>query len=376
MRVTRILCAAVFAAVSASAVYAQSPEVTKPTQSPEATKPTQSPEVTKPTQSPEAKPGLVIVNPGSASASSAAGGELAAAPATAERVAAEPAARAKSDTAADEKSGTEKAGAGKPNGNTAAGASQGDANKGVAAEGEKSEAAAEDAAMSEAAAISKAEEKKAAEAPPTPPKEPTLAIDIDLGTQRMTVSDNGEQLYSWAVSSGRSGYRTPTGTFNPVWMTKMWYSRQYEYAPMPNSIFFHGGAAIHATSAVSQLGSPASHGCVRLAPSHAATLYKLVSRHGKSMTKIVVHGTPKYDAEVASREDAPRNAQRYDYRRSYGLAYNYPPPGYRSRYYDYRYSDYEYRARDRARRYYAAPRRYARPRGLFGGGGYYYGYGY
>ncbi len=96
-----------------------------------------------------------------------------------------------------------------------------------------------------------------------PPPEPTLAIDIDLGAQRMRVTEAGGKTYSWPVSSGAYGYPTPTGTFRPVWTSKMWYSRQYEYAPMPNSIFFHGGTAIHATTSVGMLGRPASHGCVR-----------------------------------------------------------------------------------------------------------------
>ncbi len=114
--------------------------------------------------------------------------------------------------------------------------------------------------------------------------------------------------YVWPVSSGSRGHDTPTGNFKPVWMSKMWYSRQYEYAPMPNAIFFHGGAAIHGTAYVGSLGRPASHGCVRLAPRNAATLYKLVGSHGKAATRISVHGTPNHGAEpeVASRRQDRR----------------------------------------------------------------------
>ncbi len=72
----------------------------------------------------------------------------------------------------------------------------------------------------------------------------------------MHVSENGMPKYVWPVSSGGRGYDTPTGNFKPVWMSKMWYSRQYDYAPMPNAIFFHGGAAIHGTSAIGMLGTP------------------------------------------------------------------------------------------------------------------------
>jgi hypothetical protein len=142
-------------------------------------------------------------------------------------------------------------------------------------------------------------EVQSAAAEPPPPPEPTLIIDINLSTQRMNVSENGASKYTWAISSAAPGYRTPTGTFKPVWMSRMWYSRQYDYSPMPHSIFFHNGVAIHATQAIRHLGRPASHGCVRLAPSNAATLYKLVGKHGKGLTKIVVHGSPKYRATVA-----------------------------------------------------------------------------
>lgn len=148
------------------------------------------------------------------------------------------------------------------------------------------------------------------EARPAPPPAPTLHIDINLASQRMVVSENGKAKYTWAVSSGAYGYPTPTGTFQPSWMSKMWYSRQYDNAPMPHSIFFKNGAAIHATNSVHLLGRPASHGCVRLAPSNAAKLYAMVNRHGKERTRIVVHGKPKYAPPprvAGTRNTPPRN---------------------------------------------------------------------
>jgi lipoprotein-anchoring transpeptidase ErfK/SrfK len=111
---------------------------------------------------------------------------------------------------------------------------------------------------------------------------------IDISDQVMTVSENGRVLYSWSVSTGRRPYRTPRGTFRPIRMHKMWYSRKYDNAPMPHSIFFYGGYAIHGTDAVSNLGRPASHGCVRLHPSNARTLYNLVKAHGSGNTRIVL----------------------------------------------------------------------------------------
>jgi lipoprotein-anchoring transpeptidase ErfK/SrfK len=111
---------------------------------------------------------------------------------------------------------------------------------------------------------------------------------IDIAKQTMTVSENGSVLYSWKVSTGRGRYHTPRGTFRPIRMHKMWYSRKYQNSPMPHSIFFYGGYAIHGTDAVGNLGRPASHGCVRLHPTNAKTLYNLVQTYGSKNTRIVL----------------------------------------------------------------------------------------
>lgn len=112
---------------------------------------------------------------------------------------------------------------------------------------------------------------------------------IDISNQTMTVSDDDNVLYSWAVSTARKGYRTPRGSFRPIRMHEMWYSRKYDNSPMPHSIFFYGGYAIHGTNAIKSLGRPASHGCVRLHPSNAKALYDLVKAHGPQNTRILVN---------------------------------------------------------------------------------------
>jgi hypothetical protein len=84
----------------------------------------------------------------------------------------------------------------------------------------------------------------------------------------------------------------------------MWYSRQWDWSPMPHAIFFHRGTAIHGTYYVNGLGRPASHGCVRLAPSHAATLYQLVSNTGMQATRVRVHGKPPYGEEYVARRSS------------------------------------------------------------------------
>lgn len=143
--------------------------------------------------------------------------------------------------------------------------------------------------------------------PPPPPPPITLVLNTDLAAQRLTVTENGKVKHVWPISSGRPGYATQTGTFRPQWASKMWYSRQYEYAPMPHAIFFHRGTAFHATGAVGLLGRPASHGCVRLAPGNAALLFKLVHKHGYAQTKVVVHkGARDRGPAIASKGDRGR----------------------------------------------------------------------
>ncbi|TCT10540.1 L,D-transpeptidase-like protein [Tepidamorphus gemmatus] len=111
---------------------------------------------------------------------------------------------------------------------------------------------------------------------------------ISLSTQTMQVYVDGAPKYSWAVSAARKGYRTPVGSFRPTRMHRTYYSQKYDNAPMPHSIFFHGGYAIHGTTYVNSLGQPASHGCIRLHPANAAALFSLVQRHGPGNTRIVI----------------------------------------------------------------------------------------
>ena len=136
--------------------------------------------------------------------------------------------------------------------------------------------------------------------PPLPPPN-TLLLKVDLRAQNVTVMERGAVKFVWPISSGREGYATQTGTFQPQWTAKMWYSRQWDMAPMPHAVFFNRGTAFHATSATGSLGRRASHGCIRLAPANAAKLYALVHRHGLESTKVVVHSAPKEPA-VAKRK--------------------------------------------------------------------------
>lgn len=121
-------------------------------------------------------------------------------------------------------------------------------------------------------------------------------IHINLSTQTMHVQSSSGS-YSWPVSTARAGYYTPRGSFAPTGMQPMHYSRKYHMSPMPHSIFFRGGYAIHGSYETGSLGRPASHGCVRLSPGHAAMLYQMVQREGG---RISITGAPPRGGYYAS----------------------------------------------------------------------------
>ena len=117
-----------------------------------------------------------------------------------------------------------------------------------------------------------------------------VTVTIDKSTQRMTVAVNGATRHVFKISTGRAGFGTPNGHFRPQRLARTWFSKKYYNSPMPHSIFFHGGYAIHGSYEIRRLGGPASHGCVRLHPADAATLFALVNSEGSANTRIVVTG--------------------------------------------------------------------------------------
>jgi hypothetical protein len=124
------------------------------------------------------------------------------------------------------------------------------------------------------------------------PAQARVDVAIDLSQQKMHVT-SATGTYDWPISSGRSGFSTPGGSYAPIRLEAMHYSHKYHMAPMPHAIFFHGGYAIHGTYASGALGRPASHGCVRLSPANAAQLYAMVKAEGAS---IAITGTPPQSA--------------------------------------------------------------------------------
>jgi lipoprotein-anchoring transpeptidase ErfK/SrfK len=120
-----------------------------------------------------------------------------------------------------------------------------------------------------------------------PPAFADVVVAINKSAQRMTVIVDGVERHHWLISSGLGG-GPPSGSYRPERMERTWFSRKYDWSPMPHAIFFHKGYAIHGTRSVSRLGRRASHGCVRLHPANAAVLFAVVQRQGMSRTRIVV----------------------------------------------------------------------------------------
>lgn len=133
--------------------------------------------------------------------------------------------------------------------------------------------------------------KAAAKKPAAKDKQKLLVITINKVSQKMTVELDGRTKFKWPVSTGAAGYETPSGSYKPFRMEKEHYSKEWDDAPMPHSIFFTTrGHAVHGSYHVKSLGRRASHGCVRLHPDNAAKLFALVSQTGMSRTRVVVKG--------------------------------------------------------------------------------------
>jgi lipoprotein-anchoring transpeptidase ErfK/SrfK len=163
----------------------------------------------------------------------------------------------------------------------------------------------------------------------------TVQIHIDLSTQRMQVTSSSG-AYNWAVSTARSGYSTPRGSYAPISLQRMHYSRKYDMTPMPHSIFFRGGYAIHGSYATRSLGRPASHGCVRLAPGNASKLFSMVQAEG---ARISISGTPPQGRTLMARarRSAPEVAARRLQQDPMAYAPYYYAPSVRQWDYDPRY---------------------------------------
>jgi hypothetical protein len=136
------------------------------------------------------------------------------------------------------------------------------------------------------------------------PAQAELVVNISKSQQQLAVSLDGTELYRWPVSTGRPGLETPSGSYHPIRLERKWYSRRYDWTPMPWSMFFYRGYAVHGTLEARKLGRAVSHGCVRLQRANAETLFSLVREQGKSSTMFVVSDDP-LPQQRKPRQDEP-----------------------------------------------------------------------
>ena len=164
------------------------------------------------------------------------------------------------------------------------------------------------------------------------PAQAAVLVTIDKSAQQMTVSVDGRPLHQWPVSTGKAGYDTPNGKFKAFRMERDHFSKEWDAAPMPFSIFFtQKGHAIHGSLDTKRLGSPASHGCVRLLPANAEKLFALVQQEGVLNTTVVLSGVAPSGAPAVARR-APRSDAEEAYAQpQYGQQQQYgqlPRPAY------------------------------------------------
>jgi lipoprotein-anchoring transpeptidase ErfK/SrfK len=256
------------------------------------------------------------------------------------------------------------------------------AQQGAKGTGAAQEGGSNTATSSAQSADKSAEEKKASGpvedgAQPLFPNPKQLLVNIDKSTQEATVFVDGVEQYNWKVSTGKPGFVTPSGTYTATSMNKIWYSKEWDNAPMPHAVFFmKDGHAIHGTTEVKNLGKPASHGCVRLAPENAAILYELVKQNGLANTQVVLSGeTPggEYKGGVAS--GGPQyQYPPYPYGYGYGRGQPVAPPWFNPNQQAQIQPDQQPRRRGLFRRWFQQNQGYYPPAPRYYQRGYPYGY--
>jgi len=138
----------------------------------------------------------------------------------------------------------------------------------------------------------------------------SIVVTVDKSAQELSVTVDGAPRYHWPVSTARMGYHTPNGTYRPQRLARKWFSRKYDWSPMPYSIFFDEGYAIHGSYEISHLGRPASHGCIRLHPDNAALLFALVKEHMDDTTIVVTGERPEKTRAREVDRDEPHRVHR------------------------------------------------------------------
>lgn len=107
-------------------------------------------------------------------------------------------------------------------------------------------------------------------------------IDINLTSQVMTLFEQGQAVEAYVISSGKRGMDTPVGEFAVENKALRPWSKQYGlYMPYWQAITADGKYGIHELpewpggykEGANHLGTPVSHGCVRLGVGAAARVF-------------------------------------------------------------------------------------------------------
>lgn len=107
-------------------------------------------------------------------------------------------------------------------------------------------------------------------------------IVVNLSDQWLYAYEDGDQVFSAPVSTGRDGMDTPTGTFAIYdkiavqTMDGVLDGKAWVVPNVPNVMYIHGGVALHGTYWHNRFGTGArlSHGCINLPLKSAAWVYK------------------------------------------------------------------------------------------------------
>src|SRR4029077_12923085 len=198
------------------------------------------------------------------------------------------------------------------------------------------------------------------------PAQAAVQVTIDKSIQQMTVEVDGRPLYYWPVSTGKGAqYDTPSGRYKAFRMERDHFSKEWDDAPMPHSIFFTPkGHAIHGSFDVKRLGTPASHGCVRLSPANAEKLYALVEEHGVLNTTVTLTGVAPSGAPAVAKRRLPRSdeldEEYVQQQQQFGPRYGSNQPAYGNPYYSQTYTQPQYQYQQ-----YGQPYALPRPGTLF-----------
>jgi len=106
-------------------------------------------------------------------------------------------------------------------------------------------------------------------------------IDVNLSTETLTVTENGNVVDSWAISSGREGFATHTGSFAVNWKletqnmgnTDLTKAPYYYQPDVKWIMYFNGDEALHGVYWHDNWGTPMSHGCVGMPEYRAEWLF-------------------------------------------------------------------------------------------------------